>query len=291
MEPYLAFARFAHFLALMFVFGAGVFLCAFAPSALREALSPPLRRAALVASLVALVSALLWFALEGASMSDEWAGAYDPSVLFDVLTSTAFGLVWTVRVPLLAALVALLWLKRAQNWRLATLAAAIVLASLALVDHGAMLSGTLGVLHRANDAVHLLMAGGWLGGLAPFAMTLAAARDEALRPQAIQAMARFSAVGMVSVALLVVTGAVNIALTSGHLRWPSTSAYDALLTTKLFLVASMIAMASINRAVLAPRAGRSRAARNALGLFALVELGLATVVVGLVSYFGLLDPA
>jgi len=290
MEPCLALARFAHFLALMFVFGAGVFLGAFAPAALRQALSPPLRRAAIAASLVALASALLWFALEGASMTDEWSGAYDPSVLSDVLTSTAFGLVWIARVPLLVALVALLWLTRAQNWRLATLASGFALAALALVDHGAMQSGTIGGVHRANDAVHLLMAGGWLGGLTPFAMSLAAAREEVLRPHAITAMARFSAVGMLSVALLILTGAANIALTSGRPPWPSTGVYDALLTTKLALVASMIAMASFNRAVLAPRAGRSRAARTALGLFALAELALAVAVVALVSCFGLLDP-
>ena len=98
MEASLALVRFAHFVAAMFVFGAGVYLSAFAPPALRQSLSPPLRRAAIVAGFVVLLSALIWFALEGASMSGDWASAYDPDVLSDVLTSTTFGAVWSARV-------------------------------------------------------------------------------------------------------------------------------------------------------------------------------------------------
>ena len=53
---------------------------AYAPERLRLALSPFVRRLALIASLVALITAILWLALEAASMADDWSAAVDPSV-------------------------------------------------------------------------------------------------------------------------------------------------------------------------------------------------------------------
>ena len=76
-----------------------------------------------------------------------------------------------------------------------------------------MQTGAEGVAHRANHAVHLLTAGAWIGGLAPFAMCLGAYRDDDLRHDAARAMMGFSFSGQFVVAGLVLTGAVNIALT------------------------------------------------------------------------------
>ena len=71
----LALCRFAHFMAAMLVFGSSAFLALYAPQDLRRALSPGLRRLALAASLVALITALFWLALEAASMADDWGAA------------------------------------------------------------------------------------------------------------------------------------------------------------------------------------------------------------------------
>ncbi len=271
MEAPLAVVRFAHYLAAMFVFGAGVYLAAFAPPALSRKISPPLRRAAIAASLVALATALVWFVLEGASMGGDWSGAYDPDTLSDVLTSTDFGAVWMARVPLIVALVAALVFSRAERWGLATIFAALVLASLSLIDHGAKQSGAIGYAHRANDATHLLIAGGWLGGLTPFAMCLGAG----LRRDAETAMLRFSAVGHFAVAALVLTGVVNIALTTGGLPLPPTTPYRALLATKILVVAVMITFAVANRYVLLPLVETRPGAARALRISSLVELALA----------------
>jgi len=287
MEASLAFVRFAHFVAAMFVFGAGVYLSAFAPPALRQNLSPPLRRAAIVAGFVVLLSALMWFALEGASMSGDWSGAYDLETLSDVLTSTDFGAVWMARVPLILALVAALVFTRAERWGLATALAALTLASLSLIDHGAKQSGAIGYAHRANDSAHLIIAGGWLGSLTPFAMCVGAG----LRREAETAMLRFSGVGHFAVVALALTGVVNIWLTTGHLPLPPTSPYRALLATKILVVVVMITMAIANRYVLLPLAATGRGAARALRVASLVELALGALVVALVSYFGLLDPA
>ncbi len=102
----LALCRFAHFLAAMLAFGSSAFLWLCAPVDLRRALSPRVRRLALAASLVALATAILWLALEAASMADDWGAAADPGTIAAVLTDTAFGPAWIVHLVFAAALVA-----------------------------------------------------------------------------------------------------------------------------------------------------------------------------------------
>ena len=77
-----------------------------------------------------------------------------------------------------------------------------------------MQSGAEGVLHRANHVVHLVAAGAWIGGLVPFAMCLRAYERDDLRKDAVRAMAGFSFWGQLIVAAILLTGVVNIALTS-----------------------------------------------------------------------------
>ena len=89
--------------------------------------------------------------------------------------------------------------------------------------------GAEGVLHRANHAVHLMTAGAWIGGLVPFAMCLRAYERDDLRKDAVRAMAGFSFWGQFIVAAIVLTGVVNIALTSGRAPIPPTTPYRALL--------------------------------------------------------------
>lgn len=291
MEPYLAAVRFVHFLAAMFVFGAGVYLWAFPSPSLRSSLSRRLRRAAIGAGGAALLSALAWFLLEGASMSGDWAGASDPYVLLDVLTSTDFGYVWSTRVPLLVALVAVLVLGRFDDWRAPTCLAALCLGSLAFVDHAAMQSGEIGAMHGANDALHLLLAGFWIGSLPVLALSLTATRGDELGRAATEAMLHFSVVGHFAVVLLIATGAANIALTTGAPPWPPTSPYRLLLAAKLALVAVMTVLAGFNRYRLIPSLDENPGAWQALRALTLVEFALGLGVLALVSYFGLLDPA
>ena len=291
MDPALAAARFAHFVALMFVFGAGLFAWAFAPAALRAELAPRLKPWTIAATLVALASALVWLALEAGSMSGDPGSALDLDTIRDVLDSTDFGAVWLGRLPGLLVLTGVVILTPAMKPALPTLVAAVALASLALVDHAAMQSGGLGVAHRANDALHLWLTGGWLGGLPAFALTLRLAGRAELAHAAEVAMLRFSAVGQLAVVGILATGAANVAMTGGRVPWPPTSPYRALLIAKIAVVTVMIALAVFNRFVLLPRIEHSPRAAGALRAFALVELGLALTAVALVSYFGLLDPA
>jgi putative copper resistance protein D len=287
----LALCRFAHFLAAMLAFGMSAYLWLYAPERLRLALSPVVRRLALIASLGALITAVAWLALESASMADDWSAAIDPEAIGAVLTDTAFGHAWAAHLILAAALVAVVIFEPSARWVATAVASAALLASLGLVGHAAMQTGAEGVLHRMNHAVHLLTAGAWIGGLVPFAMCLSAYRRDDLRKDAVQAMMSFSFWGQFIVAAIVLSGAVNIALTSGRAPIPPTTPYRALLVAKIISVGIMIALAIVNRYVLAPRLKSSATALAALRLTSAAEVALGCVVIALVSVFALLDPA
>jgi copper resistance protein D len=287
----LALCRFAHFLAAMLAFGMSAYLWAFAPERLSFALSPVARRLALVTSLVALITAIVWLALESALMADDWSAAVDLDQIGAVLTDTAFGHAWSLHLVLAAGLIAVIAFGPRYRWGATALVSAALLASLGLTGHAAMQTGAEGVVHRANHAVHLLTTGAWIGGLVPFAMCLGAYERDDLRKDAVRAMAGFSFWGQLIVAAIVLTGVVNIALTSHHPPLPPTTPYRALLIVKILIVAIMIMLALFNRFVLAPRLKTSANALATLRATSLAEIALGCVVVALVSAFALLDPA
>ncbi len=274
----------------MMVFGASAYLWLFAPADLRSALSPRIRRLAVAASLIALAAACAWLSLEAASMADDPSAAVDPGAIGAVLTDTVFGRAWMLHLALAAALVVAVFVW-SDRWAAIAVLSGLTLASLGLVGHAAMQTGVEGVLHRANHAVHLLGAGAWIGGLVPFALCLDAYARNTLRREAVTAMMRFSVWGHFVVAAIVATGIVNIALTSGHMPWPPTTPYRALLDIKIAVVAVMIGLAIVNRYALVPRLKASANALSALRAISLVNVALGTLVVALVSVFALLDPA
>jgi copper resistance protein D len=287
----LALCRFAHFLAAMLVFGASAYLWLYAPERLTRALSPAIRRVTLVASIVALLTAIMWLALESASMADDWSAALDPAAIGAVLTDTAFGHAWAAHLLLAAVLVAVIVFGPRARWAATAIASAALLASLGLVGHAAMQTGAEGVLHRANHAVHLLTTGAWIGALVPFVMCLRAYERGDLQREAIMAMTRFSFWGHFIVAAIVLTGAVNIALTTGRPPIPPDTPYRALLDAKIVVVAIMILAAVFNRYVLAPRLKLDARALPALRLTSAAEVALGCAAVALVSVFALFDPA
>lgn len=284
--------RFLHFAATMLLFGASAFVWALAPAdELADRLSGPIKSMNALAIVVAAATALAWLGLEAGQMGEGWSDSLNLQVLCDVLNDTAFGRVWLWRIGLAFVLLCILALRQHGRWWLVAATAALLLASLGLVGHATMQSGTIGIVHRLNHCVHLLLAGAWLGGLAPFILCLRQGRDLRLRPDVGTALRRFSGIGHFVVALIVATGVVNTMLTLGG--WPIdfSSPYQALLAAKIMIVASMIAIALFNRYVLTPRLKlNDDAALTALTVNSAVELALGTGVLALVSAFGLFAP-
>jgi putative copper resistance protein D len=283
--------RFAHFLAAMLTFGASAYLWLCAPETLARVLSPAVRRLTLITAIVTLLTAILWLAIESASMADNWSAAFDPGMIGAVLTATDFGRAWAAHLLLAATLVAIVVFAPPTRWATTAIASAALLASLGLVGHAAMQTGAEGVLHRANHAVHLVTAGAWIGGLIPFVMCLRAYELSDLRREAVKAMTRFSFLGQFCVAAIVLTGAINVSLTSGRSPIPPDTPYFALLDAKIAVVAIMILSALFNRFVLAPQIKPGGRALAVLRATSTTEVALGAVAIALVSVFALLDPA
>jgi copper resistance protein D len=282
--------RFAHFASVMLLFGASAFLAALAPPALRKALEPSIGRIIAAASVAAAATAIFWLQLQGAAFTEDWGEAVDPDVLSAVLFDTAFGHVWQARLVIALCLVFLaFWRGRKPLWLLPALTC-LFLASLGLVGHAAMRPGAAGVFERANQALHLLAGGFWLGALTPLLICLRRLEDKALKAEAGIALRRFSGVGHAAVAAVLATGIVNIFMILG--QWPIdfSSPYQAYLAAKILTVAVMVLLALYNRYRLVPRLSLGPNAALALKRNTVVEIVLGGAVLALVSAFATFEP-
>ena len=91
--------------------------------------------------------------------------------------------------------------------------------------------------------------------------------------------------------LILVTGVANTLLIVGG--WPTnwSSTYQVLLCTKIGIVLVMIALASRNRFLLAPRLDDQRhVAASAIRKAAIAEIALGLAAVALVAVFGIMEP-
>jgi putative copper resistance protein D len=147
----------------------------------------------------------------------------------------------------------------------------------------------LGRLHLAADVAHLLSAGLWIGALWALGWLVVHLPQT---PQTETALRRFSGVGQLAVAVLVLTGAVNAFGVLGDPVKLLTTRYGQLLDVKLLAFVGMLALAALNRFVLTPRLAtdaRGDSLRQ-LRYQILGEQALSLVVVAIVAVIGTLDP-
>lgn len=309
-EGLLVAVRAIHFAATLALFGEIVFALlasgrarsqTAATGESREAGQSRFCRTAIAAWLIAVLSGVCWLLLEATVMSGRPLEAgWDVGVLGTVVEDTLFGRAWSVRAALALALAAL-WLiarsggvpRRQVVGVLAALLAGALAAGLAWAGHANRESGADGAIHHLSDAIHLLAAGAWLGGLAPLAATLRRLRRLPTREDldsGARVVVRFGTLAAACVGVLVATGVVNARYT---LRSPMAlldTPYGQLLMLKLILFSSMLAIAAVNRARLTPALGarddgiaarsvaarrlrRNASAEQALGLGILVLVG------------------
>ena len=208
---------------------------------------------------VALLTGIAWLCLEAVSMSGEpFAAAMTPDVLGRVLRSTLFGQLWIGRAALLALLAA--WVVRPMNAQKRPYSDAVGLLlsgafalSMAWVGHAAGIEGAEGWALLLSQIAHLAATAGWLGALPPLAVTLALSRN---RPATLAFAAavtrRFSPLGMICIAVLAASGAVNGWVLVGSIPGLLGTGYGHLLLIKLGLAAAMLLLAAINRFALTP---------------------------------------
>ena len=269
-----ALSRGVYFTATMVLFGDAAF------GALLRAKLPmimPLHHWALrwAALLVAWLGACLWLGLAAAQM----AGTLNGPVLMETLTDTLFGQLFLVRLAALLAMAALLLFWRSA--RLMVLPAAIALVLPAVTGHAALASPAGFIAIGATlDAVHLLTAGFWIGGL-----VVLAALFRRKEPNMVLALSLFSEWAMIAVLLLVMTGLIDAAQVLLGGKGTLSTLYLAVLGAKLALVAGMLWLAASNRFRWMPKGEE-----NAIGRNAARELAIGIIVVLLAGALGQLQP-
>jgi putative copper resistance protein D len=289
----LAGCQFVHFAAVMLLFGG---------SAVREILKGErhgwsntidsrLFRLLLPVAVIALLSAGAWLLLVGAEMGGPWADAIRPRIIRIVLTDTRFGHVWSGRLALALAICVIVWRVRRAPAAI-TVLSAVLLASLATTGHSVMHTGWLGVAHQVNQAVHLLAAGFWLGGLIPLALLLATSEtrppDRLARARALR---QFSDVAIVAVVLVLATGLVNAWMLVGDPSALIETDYGNTLVVKLVMVAAIVAVAIVNRLVMLPALAADGAAALArIERNVKLEIVLGALIVAAASVLGNLPP-
>ena len=163
------------------------------------------------------------------------------------VSDTEFGRVWMGRIVLGLVLLGLMIRPRPPRDRPLLVVSGLYLASIALTGHSALPGGAPGVFHRLADAVHLIAAGWWIGGL--LALVLACQR---LGPAAAAVLHRFSGVGYGAVAAIVLTGLFKSLILVATLQGADSTAYGFTLLFKLALFAGMGLLALSNRFWITP---------------------------------------
>lgn len=274
--------RFVHFTVVLMLFGAWVFR----PLLLNGDaghLDQRLTKTSRWLAAVALVTGVSWLLLITASMAGSWDAAFDPSTLERVLDKTLFGQVWRWHLLLNALLVALLLTPLRSNLPLRIGLASLLLATLAPVGHGAMLDGLNGQLLILNQIIHLSCVGAWLGGLMLLVMILQQPQEHSIKVT----LQRFSGVGYVLVAGLVMTGLINVRVLTGQF-WPTPllSGFALILLIKVVLVATMLGLALFNRL----RINNCEQRLSTLRASVVLEWLLGMGAVAAVSLLGTLPP-
>lgn len=290
METALSIARFLHHSAAIQLFGTAVFESWIAPRGLSDSLLPVTRRIAIFNAWLLASSALLWLIAETGMMADGWADAFNPAMIWQVMTATGFGTVWAINIliAVLAAVAAHLFGPR-RGSVLAILATA-ALGGLAFVGHAVAQSGVLAILSELSQVTHLITSGFWFGSLLSVVLLIAKLRDPRLSGDADIALRRFSGLGHLAVALALGSGVANSWFILHDRGIDPGSLYQWLLLAKMTLVGTMCVIAVVNRYVFMPAIPRGPEGARRLRDGTIAELIIGTVVVALVSVLGLLSP-
>jgi putative copper resistance protein D len=300
--------RAIHFAATATTAGTLVFRAVVAEPALRSTpaattvIRSQILRTTWVGLAIAAASGLIWLQLQAVSMSGLPLGeAMTWDVLSTVLNETQFGLVSKIRFVLAIILAICLAYDRLAPARWLALGSALgFTAAIAWAGHAGSTLGEMGNLHLTADALHLLAAAAWTGGLVSLVLLLSAARRNqgfAWASLARDAAQRFSTLGIISVGTLLVTGIVSAWILVGSFHALLITEYGQLLMLKIVVFAIMLVFAAVNRFWLTPRLAFTpeneaqvkalrRLTRNSV-----IEIALGFTIFAIVGALGTLHPA
>jgi copper resistance protein D len=259
-------------------------------------------RVAWICLVLSAASGVIWLLLAAASMSGlSFAESMTPDVLSTVVNETQFGLISEIRFGLAVMIAGCLAFDQfAPARQLGGGLSLGLMAALAWAGHAGSTAGEMGIVHLASDALHLIAAATWTGGLVSLVLLLSVSRNDPTRADVSFARAatqRFSMMGIAVVVVVLATGIVNSWILAGSWRALIITGYGWLLMLKVALFAVMLLIAAANRFWLMPRLALPsggepqlmvlrRLARNSM-----IEIALALMIFAVVGLLGTLHPA
>ena len=275
LETGASLLRGVHVAALASLFGTLLFLVAVVGV---EATSPHLRylllRLARISAALALFAGLAWLGSETALVADTDSLKATLQALPVVALQTQYGQWFVLRCGLLIAIMPLLHVRRfGAVTALVPAGAAISLQP--LLGHAGAIGGGTGVELIAAEALHLLAAGAWLGGLLPLLLAIRVLPHHA----AGAACRAFTPIGLAAVLLLGGTAVVQVAVLMGGMPGLFGTGYGHVALVKLGLFVVLLALAALNRLVLTDRIAAARGARRHMQISIGVEIALGALVI------------
>lgn len=236
------------------------------------------------AVLLAVVSLAL-IALTGVDAAGFGLDAVTRWSLSEDVLDAAFGQVWLARAVLAAALAVVILLSlrtRSERWHVPAILIGSAIAGTPALSGHARVEGALSVV---SDAVHVLAAGVWVGGLVFLVLVLVEAGGDRWS-LASTAVPRFSGIALVAVIALVAAGIVNSLVEIGSLQGLWDTTYGRLVLAKIALLVPLLLLGAFNNRISVPRlrSGTSRTTdrRRFAGAVAL-ELAVMVAVVSVTA--------
>lgn len=250
----------------------------------------------------AIASGALWLLLLAAKTTqNSIVEALSDGSAWAFLTETQFGRVSSMRLGLAVMLVALVLVRRLAPglarpaaWGTAPIGISFV-ASLVWCGHAGSGLGFGGAVHAANDAVHLVAAAAWVGGLIPLLIFIVP-HVKMLPATRFHLIRRFSSLAVLSVIGLSSSGVVNTWFMLKSVRALVMTTYGQLVLIKVALFLAMLAFAAANRLWLTPRLMpiatpcTQKRDLQRLCYFTTIEVALGAAVIYVAALLGTLSP-
>lgn len=255
LDIVVASLRGLHLIALVSAFGTLIAI-AMTPMTTAEAayLHLTLRRLIRLSVVSALITGITWLATESAAIAGTDTITATLSAIPVVAFETRYGQWFTSRCVLL------LFLLFSPLSRRTGLIAALMLAGSALtiqpmIGHAGAIGGSVGTELIISEALHLLAAGAWLGGLLPLFLAVSVLPHEA----AATACRNFTPIGLSAVLILAGTAIIQVTELMGGLPGLFGTTYGHVALIKVAIFFALLTLAALNRLVLTEHLAHSTA--------------------------------
>lgn len=240
-----------------------------------------LRRLGWVSAVLAIVLGAVWLVMEAQEIAGTVGIGETVSAVGLVALHTQFGSWLLLRLGLIAAS-----LLGARVPGLGLGLAGMALAVQPELAHAGAIGGETGLLLTGSEALHMLAAGAWLGGLLPLALSV-----KMLPSGAVGIVGRrFSRLALTAVLVLAGTGLVQGSVLVGGVAGLMGTPYGHVLSIKLGLFLCALGIGAVNRFVLIPVAAASLRARHRLRLAMIAEAAIGLCIVLTAGWLASLAP-